>query len=358
MLVAAEALEADDAGRPRAEAALALEPADDGVGRQVVEALELEARGRAGRAPRRAARAARAGAARTAPTAASAEVVGGSLRPVAATVTSASRLCSARITERSSVRAVFESMSWPQTARRSACATVAVRTGRSPRRCFVARPSSGSSAKRRRNSEWSSSSASIQRSFSAAVADSDRIVTRAVRRLKRTGDARRTPSRDEGPRAPAASRRRRAAPRARASTDRAGGRRFRPRPRAYCLAWTRLQRASCGGARPGPTVGEVARPLTPLDVGLGAAARRGCASSFFAHGHAARTADAILADPVRTPGVLNPDVTQANIRSTICRHGWTSTIRPPVDVHERAQAEADARSTARRARCPTTRRIT
>jgi hypothetical protein len=42
-----------------------------------------------------------------------------------------------------------------------------------------------------------------------------------------------------------------------------------------------------------------------------------------------RRAPAILADPARTPGVLNPDVTQANIRSTICRHGWTSTIRPP-----------------------------
>jgi len=40
---------------------------------------------------------------------------------------------------------------------------------------------------------------------------------------------------------------------------------------------------------------------------------------------------AVLADPVRTPGVLNPDVTQANIRSTICRRGWTSTIRPPTD---------------------------
>src|SRR6478735_11979570 len=49
----------------------------------------------------------------------------------------------------------------------------------------------------------------------------------------------------------------------------------------------------------------------------------------FAHGsHHATTS--ILADPVRTPGVLNPDVTQANIRSTICRHGWTATIRPPT----------------------------
>jgi hypothetical protein len=31
-----------------------------------------------------------------------------------------------------------------------------------------------------------------------------------------------------------------------------------------------------------------------------------------------------------TPGVLNPDVTQATIRSTICRKGWTRTVRPPV----------------------------
>ena len=35
------------------------------------------------------------------------------------------------------------------------------------------------------------------------------------------------------------------------------------------------------------------------------------------------------AHPIRTPGVLNPDVTQANIQTTICVKGWTSTIRPP-----------------------------
>ena len=40
---------------------------------------------------------------------------------------------------------------------------------------------------------------------------------------------------------------------------------------------------------------------------------------------------AIVADPARTPGVLNPDVTQATIRSTICTHGWTATVRPPVE---------------------------
>jgi hypothetical protein len=34
------------------------------------------------------------------------------------------------------------------------------------------------------------------------------------------------------------------------------------------------------------------------------------------------------ANLVRSPGVLNPEVTQANIDSTICVHGWTKTIRP------------------------------
>jgi hypothetical protein len=44
-----------------------------------------------------------------------------------------------------------------------------------------------------------------------------------------------------------------------------------------------------------------------------------------------RSAPALVADPVRTPGVVNPDVTQATIGSTICVSGWTRTVRPPVD---------------------------
>jgi hypothetical protein len=40
---------------------------------------------------------------------------------------------------------------------------------------------------------------------------------------------------------------------------------------------------------------------------------------------------ALLADPVRTPGVLNPDVTQATIGTTICVQGWTRTVRPPTE---------------------------
>jgi hypothetical protein len=74
-----------------------------------------------------------------------------------------------------------------------------------------------------------------------------------------------------------------------------------------------------------PTVAGIARPADfVIALALVAAVL-----VLFTHGHA-RRANAILADPVRTPGVLNPDVTQANIRSTICRHGWTDTIRPPT----------------------------
>jgi hypothetical protein len=57
----------------------------------------------------------------------------------------------------------------------------------------------------------------------------------------------------------------------------------------------------------------------------------------FMHRHG-RT-NAILASPTRTPGVLNPDVTQANIRSTVCRHGWTDTIRPPVSYTNALKAK-------------------
>lgn len=40
-----------------------------------------------------------------------------------------------------------------------------------------------------------------------------------------------------------------------------------------------------------------------------------------------------------TPGVLNSDVTQANIRSTICKTGWTRTIRPPVAYTEKLKRQ-------------------
>src|SRR5438270_176220 len=38
----------------------------------------------------------------------------------------------------------------------------------------------------------------------------------------------------------------------------------------------------------------------------------------------------ILPKPEITPGVFNAAVRQATIRKTICVHGWTRTVRPPV----------------------------
>lgn len=39
-----------------------------------------------------------------------------------------------------------------------------------------------------------------------------------------------------------------------------------------------------------------------------------------------------LPDPKCTPGALNPEVTQANLASTICKKGYTATIRPSAYI--------------------------
>lgn len=39
-----------------------------------------------------------------------------------------------------------------------------------------------------------------------------------------------------------------------------------------------------------------------------------------------------LPDPTCTPGALNPKVTQATIKTTICVPGYTSKIRPPASI--------------------------
>ena len=72
----------------------------------------------------------------------------------------------------------------------------------------------------------------------------------------------------------------------------------------------------------------MSRPLTPADLLIGLALIAAVVL-LLTHGHGHK-ATGILADPVRTPGVLNPDVRQENIRATICKHGWTETIRPPT----------------------------
>ena len=48
---------------------------------------------------------------------------------------------------------------------------------------------------------------------------------------------------------------------------------------------------------------------------------------------------AVLASATLTPGALNPDVTQATIATTICKHGWTGTVRPPSSYTSRLKVE-------------------
>lgn len=43
----------------------------------------------------------------------------------------------------------------------------------------------------------------------------------------------------------------------------------------------------------------------------------------------------VLPDPAITPGVLNPDVTPATLKRTICVHGWTATVRPPTSFTDK-----------------------
>lgn len=44
-----------------------------------------------------------------------------------------------------------------------------------------------------------------------------------------------------------------------------------------------------------------------------------------------------LPDPACTPGAVDPAVTQATIRQTICVRGWTKTVRPPASETDKAK---------------------
>ncbi len=49
-----------------------------------------------------------------------------------------------------------------------------------------------------------------------------------------------------------------------------------------------------------------------------------------------------LPDPRCTPGATNPRVTQADLASTVCRSGYTASIRPPASVTGREKRASEA----------------
>ena len=56
------------------------------------------------------------------------------------------------------------------------------------------------------------------------------------------------------------------------------------------------------------------------------------AAALLALGPSVAGAQSSLPDPARTPGAVNPAVTEANIDATICVPGWSHTIRPPREI--------------------------
>ncbi|TVZ02082.1 hypothetical protein EAS64_31355 [Trebonia kvetii] len=49
-----------------------------------------------------------------------------------------------------------------------------------------------------------------------------------------------------------------------------------------------------------------------------------------------------LPDPRCTPGATNPRVTQADLASTICKSGYTASIRPPASITGREKKASEA----------------
>lgn len=53
--------------------------------------------------------------------------------------------------------------------------------------------------------------------------------------------------------------------------------------------------------------------------------------------HTTGTGRMVLPDPGCTPGATNPEVTQGNIKQTICKKGWTKTVRPSESYTEQVK---------------------
>lgn len=70
--------------------------------------------------------------------------------------------------------------------------------------------------------------------------------------------------------------------------------------------------------------------LSHVELGLVAAILAVVGWILFPRGSSAPKQGVVRASWALTPGALNPDVTQASIGATICKSGWTRTVRPPV----------------------------
>ncbi len=96
--------------------------------------------------------------------------------------------------------------------------------------------------------------------------------------------------------------------------------------RSILVALATLVLAACSG-----TLGGVLQSPGP---GASPPSGSTAGTSVPAHCTARGTGLQVLPDPVCTPGATDSRVTQANIQLTICRTGYTSTVRPPESYTE------------------------
>lgn len=107
----------------------------------------------------------------------------------------------------------------------------------------------------------------------------------------------------------------------------------RPVVGALAILAAGIAAAACTTTGPATTTPTGAGPTSALQVGPGTPATytvRPQPAPGSCHYRA--EGGAPLPDPSCTPGAINPEVTQADIATTICRSGWTTTVRPPESV--------------------------
>lgn len=124
------------------------------------------------------------------------------------------------------------------------------------------------------------------------------------------------------------------------------------RSRAALLAVLLLAAAGCASVSssslPPAAAPSPSSPLSPAAAGTGQAAIPGGLGTVADEGRVTYTVtlrpgqchaldNGRLPDPACTPGSLDPAVTQADIRATICTAGWTVRVRPPAADTDRAK---------------------
>ena len=106
---------------------------------------------------------------------------------------------------------------------------------------------------------------------------------------------------------------------------------------ALILCAAGCQHTSAGGSgitAPPPGSTESSSTTSPTSTVPASTAQPAGTSPSAASCHIRGSGLYVLPDPSCTPGVTNPAVTQADIDQTICRSGWTKTVRPPESYTE------------------------